>query len=342
MSGDTRDVGDVVSTLLGTAASIVSSTPTSTGGGRNSRTWTMQAGGRLVFVKETRRDDKRDRTACEVAFASFLRCHGWQHSPVPIAHDAAARIAVYEQIDGTAIDIVTAEHVAQAAAFARALRDMAQHADAASLIDAADAAFDLADHIAIVDARVQRVAAECSSGPASSFVADELVPAWRAVRDEAKRHAEAGAGGDRVRALSAARVLSPSDFGFHNALVQRDGRLVFFDFEYAGWDHPAKMLVDFFLQPAHTADRSFIGSMADAIAGPADVSDLLAAAAQLHPVLVVKWAAIALNALLPPPPSSTASQPRGDVDDYTQLAPRTAAALRVARTFLTRPRTFLP
>jgi len=37
---------------------------------------------------------------------------------------------------------------------------------------------------------------------------------------------------------------SPSDFGPHNCLEQADGSLIFLDFEYAGWDDPAKLLCD--------------------------------------------------------------------------------------------------
>ena len=43
---------------------------------------------------------------------------------------------------------------------------------------------------------------------------------------------------------SAERTLSPSDFGFHNALKRSDGRIVFLDFEYFGWDDPAKMTAE--------------------------------------------------------------------------------------------------
>ena len=46
-------------------------------------------------------------------------------------------------------------------------------------------------------------------------------------------------------------ILSPSDFGFHNTLLASDGALKFFDFEYAGWDDPAKTAADFLRQPRH-------------------------------------------------------------------------------------------
>ena len=41
------------------------------------------------------------------------------------------------------------------------------------------------------------------------------------------------------------KCLSPSDFGFHNVIVEKDKILRFIDFEYAGWDDPAKMVSDF-------------------------------------------------------------------------------------------------
>ena len=45
------------------------------------------------------------------------------------------------------------------------------------------------------------------------------------------------------------RNLSPSDFGFHNALRRPDGRIVLIDFEYFGWDDPAKTMADAMLHP---------------------------------------------------------------------------------------------
>jgi hypothetical protein len=40
-------------------------------------------------------------------------------------------------------------------------------------------------------------------------------------------------------------ILSPSDFGFHNAIRSQNDGLVFHDFEYFGWDDPVKLISDF-------------------------------------------------------------------------------------------------
>lgn len=45
------------------------------------------------------------------------------------------------------------------------------------------------------------------------------------------------------------QILSPSDFGSHNALIGANGKPVFIDFEYFGWDDPVKLVSDFYWHP---------------------------------------------------------------------------------------------
>ena len=50
-------------------------------------------------------------------------------------------------------------------------------------------------------------------------------------------------------------TLSPSDFGFHNALRSKNNSLAFLDFEYFGWDDPVKLMCDFALHPGMELNR---------------------------------------------------------------------------------------
>ena len=52
------------------------------------------------------------------------------------------------------------------------------------------------------------------------------------------------------------RILSQSDVGFHNILVDNNN-VYFLDFEYAGWDDPCKLLSDLLLQPDHNVPIKF-------------------------------------------------------------------------------------
>lgn len=50
-------------------------------------------------------------------------------------------------------------------------------------------------------------------------------------------------------------VLSPSDFGSHNMLRNKEQELFFLDFEYFGWDDPVKLVVDVSVHPAMNLDE---------------------------------------------------------------------------------------
>jgi len=49
-------------------------------------------------------------------------------------------------------------------------------------------------------------------------------------------------------------IVSPSDFGAHNAIKSIEGTTRFIDFEYFGWDDPVKLACDFYWHPAMNLD----------------------------------------------------------------------------------------
>jgi len=91
------------------------------------------------------------------------------------------------------------------------------------------------------------------------------------------------------------RCVSPSDFGFHNALRTPSG-VKFLDFEFAGWDDPTKLVADFYLQP-RVPVRPRKEILSDAM--PSSTKGLAARYSVLFPILELKWRCIIL-ALLDP------------------------------------------
>ena len=55
------------------------------------------------------------------------------------------------------------------------------------------------------------------------------------------------------------RTLSPSDFGFHNALLRGGREWVFLDFEYFGWDDPGQDRLRFSAAPGDGVDGNATG-----------------------------------------------------------------------------------
>lgn len=273
-------------------------------GGGNNRVFRVEAAGQEALLKAYFRhpDDPRDRLRADFGFSTFAWDAGARALPRPLACDPAAGLGVYGFVAGRKLapGEVTAAHVVEAAAFVKGVNDRRADPRAAALPEASEACFSVASHLACVDRRVERLRGIDAASPlgreATTLVVDRIQPAWGRVHDAVRF---AAATPDEPLA-AADRCLSPSDFGFHNALVAADGRLRFFDFEYAGHDDPAKLACDFFCQPAvpvpHEHLPVFVESLAGLWASPAAFRrrvDLLL------PAYEIKWCCIMLNEFLP-------------------------------------------
>lgn len=292
-----------VARLLSSAGLAAPTTVERVAGGGNNRTYRVETATGPVLLKEYFRhpSDSRDRLGVEQAFSRFAHAHGVRSLPRPLACDREAGLAIYEFIPGRTLAAgeVSAAHVDEAAAFFAAINRHRREPGAAHLPNASEACFTLAEHLACVDRRLARLAAiEPASDlhrRAASLVSARVVPAWRRVR------ATVAAGGTPldVPLADAYRAISPSDFGFHNCIVTPAG-LTFVDFEYAGWDDPAKTVCDFFCQPAVPVPREhldrFLAAVAAAIGAGEGLRDRVAL---LLPVYELKWCCIMLNEFLP-------------------------------------------
>ena len=271
-------------------------------GGGNNRVYRVETAAGPVLLKEYFQHpaDPRDRLAAEYAFTNFAWSHGIRALPQPLACDRAAGLGLYEFIAGRKLvpGEVTAAHVDEAAAFFAAINRHRVDPAAARLPIASEACFSIAEHLACVDRRVARLATIAPETDlhreAQKLVATRLMPAWIGVR------AAVAAGGHPLDAPLpiAARVLSPSDFGFHNCLLTAAG-LRFIDFEYAGWDDPAKTVCDFFCQPAVPVPREHFERFLAAVISATGDAGIHDRAALLQPVYELKWCCIMLNEFLP-------------------------------------------
>jgi hypothetical protein len=273
-------------------------------GGKNNRVYRMEtdAGAPLVlkrYFSDPR--DGRDRLSAEWNFLERAWQDGVRAVPQALARDTDEDAALYGFVPGRKLVAgeLEARHIDAAAEFILAVNARRR----GGLDPASDACFSISDHLQLVERRLLRLATLDPQAPyaadARRLVFTNLRPTWDAVRDRAVREA-VSLGLDLHRGLSEAECcLSPSDFGFHNALVADNGP-VFLDFEYAGRDDPAKLVTDFFCQPEvpvppEHRDR-FIGKLASGLALD---QAALARCKFLLDVCRVKWACILLNEFLP-------------------------------------------
>jgi hypothetical protein len=274
--------------------------------GKNNRVWRLDlADGARLVLKSYFHDarDSRDRLGAEWAFLRYAWARGVRTCPEPLAADAARHLGLYGFAPGEKLTAgaVSPAHVAAALAFV--LEVNAPPRAIAGAAPGSEACFSVAGHLATVDRRVARLETLDADAPmraeAEAFVAQRLRQAWAAVRARVLQEAR-GLGLDVEAALPLAQqILSPSDFGFHNALAA-DGRLTFIDFEYAGRDDPAKLVSDFFCCPEIPTPIAEHARFVSGLVAGLGLSEADAARCRLLlDAYRVKWACIILNPFLP-------------------------------------------
>ena len=278
--------------------------------GGNNRVYRVECDGGTAILKHyfCHPDDPRNRLAAEFGFSQFAWAAGVRRLPRPLACDPLHSLGLYEWISGRKLGVgdVTTSHVLEAVAFFREInRNTIAGAD---LPIASEACFSMAEHLACVDRRLESLLTIDATRPTGRQTADlissRMLPLWKHIR--AKVLAEVVSTGLPLNQPlpDLERCITPSDFGFHNALLAdgspASGALRFIDFEYSGWDDPAKTVCDFFCQPAVPVPREHLEAFIDAAEAMSPLSNRLRdRVALLLPVYELKWCCIMLNEFLP-------------------------------------------
>ena len=270
-------------------------------GGRNNRVWRVDCSTESFLLKSYfwSESDPRDRLGQEWAFLEFLRSIGSCKAPEPLAKDVPSRFALLEFIAGDPPQEIMESDILDAAEFLAEMN--AQPAFAKNLPSVSEACFSIQAHLETTAARIDRLQQIQSTSEdhekAVVFIRDTLLPLWHELRKRIEVLPDSAL--HEILAPSE-RCLSPSDFGFHNALRQSDGTLRYVDFEYAGWDDPAKTLIDFTNQPDRLLSESlaalFLEKTIPFFRNPNALHRRLAL---LTPLYQIKWACICLNAFFP-------------------------------------------
>lgn len=247
-------------------------------------------------------NDERDRLQQEFAAYRFLHDNNVTEMPAPVTSDPSRGAAVYTWIDGTSASTPDGTDIDRAVTFLEKLHTLRHAPGAEALSHAAEASLSPAQLLSQITPRRERLAEPAVTMPElMKFLEQDFDPALHRFRDQALRAYETRGWSWDEDITPAQRTLSPSDFGFHNALRVNGDSLVFFDFEYFGWDDPVRAVADFLLHPGHVLDQDarqrFCTAMT-AVYGAADPG-FAERLNILYPMVALRWAMIALGDFLP-------------------------------------------
>ncbi len=273
----------------------------------NNRTYLLHSGEETFFVKYffQNEGDLRDRFNTELAFIRYAEKAAPGFTPRILAVDPVSKLILYEYIQGKPLnkESISENEVKQAADFFKKLNNKASHSDSVYLPNASEACFSIAEHIKLIDDRIGQLSAIIPSSQ-EDIEGLILVNRMKSIWVELVSNIHTACGIQQIGLNEelpfACRVLSPSDFGFHNALTIETGKLIFLDFEYAGWDDPAKMSGDFFAQIQVPVPAEMFEDFLNLAFSELPRQNYLKKRARiLLPLFHIKWACIAMNIFLP-------------------------------------------
>ena len=270
-------------------------------GGRNNRVFRVETQKGEGLLKLYFRDpsDSRDRLGHEYGFLEACRGVGIEALPKPLAKDSENGAALYEFIKGSRVEAAGSTEILLAAQFIEKINQHRENKMFRALPNAAEACFSLKEHVGSVDRRIDRLTQMESASPldreARFWVEKQMIPAWKKIREGICRDEN-----QEYPLDQATRIISPSDFGFHNSLRKEDGSLVFLDFEYSGWDDPAKLVCDLANQPDRPLSLEEVEPFSTSLVSWLGEADFWRSRFRiLAPLHQVKWACIVLNDFLP-------------------------------------------
>jgi hypothetical protein len=260
-------------------------------GGRNNRIFKVTGDGGEAALKIYYRGegDSRDRYAHEKAFYAVANTCG-ASAPRWLAGNDQLGVSLLEWVEGEPVPSpVGRDDVLAAAEFLNRINQEEFSSESAEM-QASEARFTTSEHVPLLEARIDALQNGAKESRALlDFIASEIRPAAEHARSILLSNPSADFG-----RWSGGRIFSPGDFGLHNALRQVDGRTVFFDFEYSGWDDPVKTVADVFLQPEKPVDWDLLGEFCGELNS---WSGLEARVRSWVPFYAAKWAVILMNSV---------------------------------------------
>ena len=272
--------------------------------------------------------DSRPRLETEFVATRFLEA---AHLPVAyaVAKDERLNWAVYKWTEGKSQITVDKQFVEKAISFVvQLLATSRQSIDRISFSAASEACLSGSEITNQIQHKLTRLSL-LTSPEINLFLNHDLLPVLRSQEAAARRQL---LDAFDTKLLPEQQILSPSDFGAHNSIEVSDGRYIFIDFEYFGWDDPVKLVSDFFWHPAMNLTNELRSHW---ITGTKSLFiDDLSFSKRLDvflPLIGIRWCLIMLNEFLP---SSLARRVNADPSRFENTALTLSNQLRKSKALL--------
>ena len=171
-------------------------------------------------------------------------------TPVVLMSDDSSQVLLLSRIAGRGVreQEIDRHAVDQAATFLLDINRQPTSSVARTSADAFGACFAINEHLTAISGLVTAVQQYLPSvnPQTQGFIEDELGPLWQKILGNVLAQFQTAAIDIEQPIGENSRILSPGEFGFHNAIITPERELCFVDFDQSGWDDPARVICRFF------------------------------------------------------------------------------------------------
>ena len=272
-------------------------------GGKNNRAFHIQLDDEEFFLKQYSPAGDRNRLLSEYQFLLYANRIGSDYITRPIACNTDMMFGLYQYQSGERYmeRSISDNDINHAIQFLYQINSD-RHYEKSHI--AQEACFSISEHIDCIQKRINKlnhmVISDDLDEQVNIFIYKQLNPAWNSVKKNVFEYCRKHNLLMNELIEEDDRIISPSDFGFHNAIKLKNNKLIFVDFEYAGWDDPSKLIGDFFHQIEVPVSLRYFEKFSKSISSLCKNQEkILGRVHILFPVYCIKWCCIILNYFLP-------------------------------------------
>ena len=274
----------------------------------NNRTFIAKTKIKTFFIKHYFQSvsDNRDRLGSEIAFYNYAINCDITVIPKVIVSDKLNRIIIFDYVKGDNFKNITLNknHINQASSFFSSLNNSNFKSKYGKEIkNASESCFSIKSHLELTKNKISYLVKSINNTIENSEIIDllnDLNECYKKTEKQIINFSKQNNIDIDEEIGSDKRVISPSDFGFHNCIINENKKLIFFDFEYSGLDDPAKVIGDFFSQLEVPVPITFFNLFVDkAFANFKNKNEMILRSKLQLPLYKIKWACIVLNVFLP-------------------------------------------
>ena len=243
--------------------------------------------------------DKRNRLLVEFDSLNFLHRNGVINTPKPFKKSENLNIALYQWIDGSMSSKVQELEVYDSLNFIKTLKQLSKSKIVLPSQLASESCLSISELLFQIDRRLTRLNKLKNEPTLQKFLNNEFRPLFSQLNSEIKSNWNFDWQYDESLKKKF-QLLSPSDFGFHNAIHSINKGIIYIDFEYFGWDDPVKLTSDFMwhagMKISNEAKIVWLKGMKTLFSDDLNFNSRFKLC---HPLYGLRWCMILLNEFLP-------------------------------------------